>query len=104
MAKQFEQHGIADDGFTEHLVRWADTIRKAFREGAVDEIISTRRLVNIVTAFAMFKDRKRSIELSIARFDDDTRESFLNLYSKVDADVIITPEGNDSTTDTKCPF
>ena len=104
LAKQFEQHGIADDGFTEHLVRWADTIRKAFREGAVDEIISTRRLVNIVTAFAMFKDRKRSIELSIARFDDDTRESFLNLYSKVDADVIITPEGNDSTTDTKCPF
>ena len=105
LAKQFEQHGIAEDGFTEHLVRWADTIRKAFREGAVDEIISTRRLVNIVTAFAMFKDRKRSIELSIARFDDDTRESFLNLYGKVDADVTITPEaGDDSTTDTKCPF
>ena len=104
LAKQFEQHGIADDGFIEHLVRWADTIRKAFREGAVDEIISTRRLVNIVTAFAMFKDRKRSIELSIARFDDDTRESFLNLYGKVDADVTITPEGDDSTTDTKCPF
>ena len=103
LKKNFAKHGIEDDGFGDHLIRWAEYIRKAFAEGSVDEIISTRRLVNIITAFAIFGDRMSAIEAAISRFDDDTRESFLNLYSKVDGDAAAdaNTEADDST---KCPF
>ena len=101
LKKNFAKHGIEDDGFGDHLIRWAEYIRKAFTEGSVDEIISTRRLVNIITAFAIFGDRMSAIEAAISRFDDDTRESFLNLYSKVDGDAATDTEADDST---KCPF
>ena len=113
LAKNFEIQGIADDkGFGDHLIRWAEYIRKAFAEGSVDEIISTRRLVNIVTAFAIFGDRMTAIGAAISRFDDDTKESFLNLYSKVDADAIALDEGialaeqidADEDNGAKCPF
>jgi MoxR-like ATPase len=109
LKKNFDVHGIADDeGFGDHLIRWAEYIRKAFAEGSVDEIISTRRLVNIITAFAIFGDRMTAIGAAISRFDDDTKESFLNLYSKVDADVSIdaTEQGQDEgvTDSGKCPF
>lgn len=111
LAKNFEIQGIGDDkGFGDHLIRWAEYIRKAFAEGSVDEIISTRRLVNIVTAFAIFGDRMTAIGAAISRFDDDTKESFLNLYSKVDADAIAFDEGVavaeqiDAENGAKCPF
>jgi MoxR-like ATPase len=111
LAKNFETQGIADDkGFGDHLIRWAEYIRKAFAEGSVDEIISTRRLVNIVTAFAIFGDRMTAIGAAISRFDDDTKESFLNLYSKVDADAVAYDEGVavaeqiDADNGAKCPF
>tara|TARA_Y100001973_G_C5200470_1_gene337238 strand:+ start:772 stop:2157 length:1386 start_codon:yes stop_codon:yes gene_type:complete len=79
--------GAEDVDFADHLVKWADVIRKAFYEGAVDEIITTRRLLNICEAFAIFDDKMRSVEMAIARFDDDTREAFRNLYTKVDAEA-----------------
>jgi len=110
LKKNFEKLAIDDDGFGDHLIRWAEYIRKAFAEGSVDEIISTRRLVNIITAFAIFGDRMTAIGAAISRFDDDTKESFLNLYSKVDADVSIDDvqdeDGNSTSTSTstKCPF
>ena len=104
LKKNFEKLAIDDDGFGDHLIRWAEYIRKAFTEGSVDEIISTRRLVNIITAFAIFGDRMTAIGAAISRFDDDTKESFLNLYSKVDADVSITDGQDENGNSTKCPF
>ena len=79
--------GVNDDEFADKLVDWADVIRKSFYEGAVDEVISTRRLVHIAKAFSMFNDKLKSIEVCLARFDEDTKASFLDLYTKVDAGV-----------------
>ena len=76
-----------DEDFADKLVQWSDIIRKTFREGAIDDLISTRRLEHIVNAFAMFGDRMKAINLCIARFDEETKTSFLDLYTKVDAGV-----------------
>ena len=73
-----------DTKFAENLVSWADIIRKTFYEGGVDEIISTRRLVHIVEAYTIFKDKMKAIEMCTNRFDNDTKTSFMDLYSKVD--------------------
>jgi cobaltochelatase CobS len=78
---------VNDDEFSENLVKWADVIRKTFAEGGIDEIISTRRLVHIAKAYSIFKDRKKAIELCVARFDEETKNSFLDLYAKVDIKV-----------------
>jgi len=83
--------------FSEKLVTWADIIRKTFYEGGIDEIIATRRLVHIVNAYAIFGDRKKAIEMCIARFDDDTKTSFLDLYSKCDSEVVVTDEESTET-------
>jgi cobaltochelatase CobS len=78
---------IDDKDFVENLCQWADVIRKSYMEGAVDEVISTRRLVHIAKAFTIFKDKMKAITLCVARFDEETKMSFLDLYSKVDASV-----------------
>ena len=78
---------INDKDFVEKLTQWADIVRQSFDQGAVDEIISTRRLVHIAKAFKIFGDRMKAIELCVARFDTDTKMAFLDLYSKVDAKV-----------------
>ena len=76
---------VDDTEFCELLVTWADIIRKTFQEGGIDEIVSTRRLLHIVKAFAMFrKNRVKAIELCINRFDDETKSAFMDLYNKVD--------------------
>ena len=85
--KVFVSLDLTPGDFSEKLVTWADSIRKTFYEGGIDEIIATRRLVHIVNAFGIFGERKKAIEMCIARFDDDTKTSFLDLYSKVDAEV-----------------
>ena len=77
--------GKKDDNFVEKLVTWADVIRKTYFDGGIDEIISTRRLVHIVQAFAIFGNKMKAIEVCTNRFDDDTKNSFVELYSKVDA-------------------
>ena len=79
--------GNSDPDFAEKLVKWAQVIRKTFYDGGVDEIISTRRLVHIAKAFAIFGKRNKAIEVCVNRFDVDTKQSFLELYSKVDASV-----------------
>ena len=79
--------------FNKNLVAWADIIRKTFYDDGVDEVISTRRLCHIVQTFSIFKNRMKSIELCIARFDDDTKLAFLDLYSKVDAGVQFNEDG-----------
>lgn len=76
-----------DEDFADKLVQWADIIRKTFKEGAIDELISTRRLEHIVNAFAMFGDRMKAINLCTARFNEETKTAFLDLYTKVDAGV-----------------
>ena len=81
-----------DDGFVSHLVDWADIIRKTFYDGGVDEVISTRRLVHIVQAFNIFGDKSKSIQVCLNRFDDETKQAFMDLYDKVDADVDMNPQ------------
>jgi len=96
--KVFASLDITEYGdFSAKLVDWADIIRKTFYEGGIDEIIATRRLVHIVNAYAIFGDRKKAIEMCIARFDDDTKTSFLDLYSKCDAEVVVTDEESTET-------
>ncbi len=74
-----------DKEFAENLVKWASIIRKTFFDGGVDEVITTRRLVHIVQAFNIFNNRLTAITHCVNRFDDDTKQSFLDLYTKVDA-------------------
>ncbi len=83
-----------DEKFADNLVTWADIIRKTFYEGGIDEIISTRRLVHIVEAFSIFKNKMKAIELCTNRFELDTKTSFLDLYTKVDGGEDISSWGN----------
>ena len=85
--KELTLLGCKDDEFAEMLVAWADIIRKTFFDGGVDELIATRRLTHVAKAFSIFGNRLKAVELCIARFDDETKESFLDLYKKVDADA-----------------
>ena len=80
-----DKYGKKDEKFAENLTLWAEVIRKTFYDGGVDEIISTRRLDHIVKAYSIFGDKMKSIELCVSRFDDDTKESFMDLYTKIDA-------------------
>ena len=90
---------VIDEEFVDKLITWADTIRKTFYEGAVDEIITTRRLVHIIQSFAIFKNRKKAINVCINRFDDDTKNSFLDLYKTVDASIAQMEDDAQATTD-----
>ena len=88
------------DGFATNLVTWSEVIRKTFFDGGVDELISTRRLDHIVKAFAIFGDKMKSIELCVARFDEDTKASFMDLYTKIDAGVDVSGETSEEVSDT----
>ena len=87
-------YGVLDKDFCENLANWADIIRKTFNDGGIDEVISTRRLVHIIRAFAIWQDRMKAIKVCVNRFDDETKQSFLELYDKIDADVT-TEESSD---------
>ena len=76
-----------DDDFAEKLVKWAQAIRKTFYDGGVDEVISTRRLVHIANAYKIFGKRDNAIQMCVNRFDTDTKQSFLELYSKIDEKI-----------------
>ena len=77
---------IKDDEFCQRLVDWGDIIRKTFYDGGIEEIISTRRLVHIIRAYSIFKDKAKAMKVCINRFDDETKQAFMELYDKVDAD------------------
>lgn len=85
LTKLFASLGIDDKAFAENLVKWADIIRKTFEEGAIDELISTRRLSHIAEAYTIFNDKMEAIKYCINRFDAETKTSFLDLYTKIDA-------------------
>ena len=82
-----ESLGVKELDFTKRLVDWADIIRKTFYDGGGEEIISTRRLVHIIRAYAIFGKKDKAIQVCVNRFDEETKQSFLELYDKVDADV-----------------
>ena len=92
LEKEMALTGEVDTEFTTKLVDWADIIRKTFYEGAIDDVITTRRLVHIVNAYKMFGDKLKSITMCISRFDEETRNAVLDLYSKIDAGVDLNAE------------
>ena len=83
------QLGLAETDFYRRLADWADIIRKTFNDGGIDEVISTRRLVHIVEAYGIFNDKTKAMNICLNRFDDETKQSFIELYDKVDADFQI---------------
>ena len=90
-----ESYGCPDKEFAETLVKWADAIRRTFADGGVDETITTRRMIHIVRAFAIFKKREKAVELCCNRFDTATKTAFIDLYDKVAnpaPEVPATPE------------
>jgi MoxR-like ATPase len=91
LEKNFAELNINDSVFIERLITWAEIIRKSYADGAVDEIISTRRLVHISKAFSIFNNRLKAIEMCLNRFDTDTKTAFLDLYTKVDAEATPAP-------------
>jgi|LakMenEpi03Aug12_release.lakeMendotaPanAssembly.Ray.scaffolds.fasta_scaffold02261_37 hypothetical protein len=103
-----ETSNCVDEEFADKLVAWAEIIRKTYMEDAIDELISTRRLVHIVKAFSVFKDRSKAINLCINRFDDDTKNAFMDLYSKIDSPPMEEPvnsvQENKVTEDEDIPF
>ncbi len=98
--KLMESLGCEDSEFAGKLVDWADLIRKTFYDGGVDEIIATRRLVHIVQAFSIFNDRMKAIAMCVARFDDQTKETFMDLYSKLD-DKVSMPSDEEENGDSE---
>jgi len=84
--------GVKDSEFVKKLVDWADIIRKTFYDGGIEELISTRRLVHILRAYSIFKNKAKAIQVCINRFDDETKQSFMELYDKVDADFEMPTE------------
>ena len=85
--KHMEKYGKKDLQFAEMLSQWSETIRKTYEDDGIDELISTRRLCHITQTYAIFDDRMKAIELCVNRFDNDTKEAFIDLYSKVDLSV-----------------
>jgi len=81
--------GIEDRQFCKNLVDWADIIRKTFYDGGIEEVISTRRLVHILRAYSIFDSKEKAIEVCTNRFDEETKQSFIELYDKVDVDFSV---------------
>ena len=96
------EYDNVDDDFAEQLTKWADIIRKTYQDGGIDEIISTRRLVHIVKAHSIFNDKMSAIKLCISRFDEETKTSFLDVYTKVDENVDMDVDTD--TADEPVPF
>ena len=106
LLKAMKKFGKVDETFADNLVKWTEIIRKSFAEGAVDEIISTRRAINICKAYAVFNDKQKSIQLALARFDKDTQTAFLSLYTKIDGEIApaATAVETPKNTDSEVPF
>lgn len=94
VVKHMEAFGVNDDDFADKLVNWSSVIRKTYEAEGVDELISTRRLCHIVKAYSVFRDRLSAIEMCTNRFEPETREAFLDLYTKIDAGQLKADDGN----------
>jgi hypothetical protein len=91
--RKMKAYGKEDKEFAQYLVKWAETIRLGFKEGGLDDIITTRRLEEVCKAFAIFGDKQKAIKLTLTRFDPATQEAFFNLYTKIDPTILPAPEG-----------
>ncbi len=91
--RKMKAYGKEDKEFAQYLVKWAETIRLGFKEGGLDDIITTRRLEEVCKAFAIFNDKQKAIKLTLTRFDPATQEAFYNLYTKIDPTILPMPEG-----------
>lgn len=89
-----ESFNAVDEDFAETLVKWAEAIRRTFEDGGVDETITTRRMIHIVRAFAIFKDRTKAVQLCCNRFDAATKAAFLDLFEKVSTPEPVVPAPN----------
>jgi len=85
--KELDSVNRSDEVFAKNLVSWANVIRSTFAEGGCDEVISTRRLVHIVKTFGIYGNKKKAIEYCLNRFDADTKATFFDLYTKIDAGI-----------------
>ena len=85
--KYFALYELKEEDFVDKLTKWADVIRRSFKEGAVDEIVTTRRLIDITKSYSIFNDKLKAVAMCLERFDDETKESFTDLYTKIDAGV-----------------
>ena len=101
LSKVGAELGLADTDFYKRLSDWADIIRKTFYDGGIEEIISTRRLVHIIRAYSIFGDKEKAIQVCVNRFDDETKQAFIELYDKVDADFDLTATGEKFYVDTQ---
>ena len=90
--------GKHDEEFCTNLANWADIIRRTFKDGGIDEVISTRRLVHVMRAYAIWNDRMKAIKVCVNRFDEETKQSFIELYDKIDANVNTNGEESDDQT------
>ena len=95
---------VEDRDFCKRLVDWGDIIRKTFYDGGIEEIISTRRLVHIIRAYSIFQDKAKAIQVCVNRFDDETKQAFIELYDKVDVDFDLTATGEKFPIDQDTPF
>ena len=95
LSKVADSVGVNDDKFITYLCDWADIIRKTFYDGGIEDVISTRRLVHIIRAYSIFGDKMKAIDVCTARFDDETKTAFLELYDKVDAEVQMPIDGQE---------
>ena len=105
--KVFDKLNISDSEFVDKLINWADVIRKTYVEGAIDQLITTRRLVHISNAYAIFNmDRMKAISMCVNRFDDETKMAMIDLYTKIDSgvDAEVTATVTEEEGDNACPF
>ena len=105
--KVFDKLNINDSEFVDKLINWADVIRKTYVEGAIDQLITTRRLVHISNAYAIFNmDRMKAISMCVNRFDDETKMAMIDLYTKIDSgvDAEVTATTTEEEGDNACPF
>ena len=107
--KAMQKFGKTDDAFADALTKWAETGRLSFKNGGIDEIISTRRLINICKAYAVFNDKMKAVRMCLSRFDANTQKSFMDSLDKFivipDAGATIAPlDNNEAVADTKCPL
>ena len=93
--RKMKAYGREDKDFAQYLVKWAETIRLGFKEGGLDDIITTRRLEEVCKAFAIFADKEKAIKLTLTRFDPATQKAFYDLYTKIDPTILPMPEGAD---------
>jgi hypothetical protein len=102
--RKMKAYGKEDKEFAQYLVKWAETIRLGFKEGGLDDIITTRRLEEVCKAFAIFNNKEKAIRLTLTRFDTATQDAFFNLYTKIDPTILPIPEGmKDGTPATLTP-